>query len=370
MIKRLAAVMVLAALVAACGEGPGALEGETDPEVVREFLSEAMPDGASGTVLVAVADDIVLCDGFGLADRAAEIETDCDTAYDVMSITKQFTAAAILKLEMLGKLDVEDRLTDVLGSVPDDKRDITIHHLLTHTAGLVEALGDDYEPLSRDALLSEALGSDLISDPGEEHHYSNTGYSVLAAIVEIVSGQTYDEFVVEHLFEPAGMTKTGYAKPGWHDSHVAVEYDAQGSAQGRPYEHPWDDDGPYWNLRGNGGVLSTAADMFRWHVALTGDEILSAEAKAKLFEPYVDEGQGDTFYGYGWVVEDTDLGSAVWHDGGNGRSHAEYWRFLEHDLMLFWVTNQESRDGSWELSDLEEVIWDDLAPWARDQVER
>lgn len=366
--KRIVAVTALTAVVAACGND-SALDGESDPEAVREFLSEAMPDGASGTVLVAGADDIIYCDGFGFADRTAEIEADCDTVYDVMSITKQFTAAAILKLEMLGKLDVDDRIADILGPVPEDKRDITIHHLLTHTAGLVEALGDDYEPLSRDGLLSEALNSGLVSAPGEEHHYSNTGYSVLAAIVEVVSGQTYDEFVVENLFEPAGMTKTGYVRPGWHDDEVAVEYDAQGAAQGRPYEHPWDDDGPYWNLRGNGGVLSTAADMFRWHAALAGDEILSDEAKAKLFEPYVDEGGGDTFYGYGWVVEDTDEGGAVWHNGGNSRSYAEYWRFLDQDLTLFWVTNQEVRDGRWELGDLEEVVWDDLAPWAWDQVE-
>ena len=88
---------------------------------------------------------------------------------------------------------------------------------------------------------------------------------------------------------------------------MAVEYDANGEP-GKPYDHPWAADGPYWNLRGNGGLLSTARDMFRWHLALQGDEVLPQEAKHQLFEPYVSEGAGaDTFYGYGWVVQQTAL---------------------------------------------------------------
>lgn len=366
--KRLVAVISIVVFVGSCGDSSGAFDEASDPESAAELLGEAMPDGASGTVLAADADGVLLCAGFGLADREAGVEAGCDTVYDVMSITKQFTAAAILKLEMLGQLDVDDPIADVLGPVPEDKRDITLHQLLTHTAGLVDVLGDDYEPLSRDDMLAEALSSDLTAPPGEEYHYSNVGYSVLAAIVEIVSGQSYDDFVTEKLFEPAGMTQTGYVAPEWSDQRVAVEYDSQGTPQGRPYERPWADDGPYWNLRGNGGVLTKATDMFNWHIALAGDEVLSDTAKAKLFEPYVDEGPGDTFYGYGWVVEDTDLGKSAWHNGGNGRSYAEYWRFLDEDLMLFWVTNQETHAGSWELSDLESVIWDDLVPWLRDQT--
>lgn len=376
--------MALAAVVVACGDDSDSPTSTSTPTIdetsdppadaapasdeVDTLLADALPEGASGTVLVASEGDVVFCNGFGYADREAEIEAACGTVYDVMSISKQFTAAAILKLEMLGELDVDDPIADILGPVPEDKSEITVHHLLTHTAGLVEGLGDDYDELSRDDLVAEALDSELVSAPGEAHHYSNTGYSVLAAIVEIVSGESYDDFLVENLFEPAGMTRTGYLVPGWEDDQVAVEHDAEGASQGRPYEHPWDDDGPYWNLRGNGGVLSTAEDMFRWHVALEGDEILSDEAKAKLFEPYVDEGFGDTFYGYGWVVEETDLGTAVWHNGGNGWSFADYWRFVDEDLMLFWVTNQERQVGSWELEDLEAVIWDEVVPLALDQV--
>ena len=95
-----------------------------------------------------------------------------------------------------------------------------------------------------------------------------------------------------------------------------MEYDENGEPKGRPFDHPGPMTG-YWNLRGNGGLLSTARDMFRWHAALEGDEVLSESAKDKMFEPHVPEEEGgDSYYGYGWVVSPTDEGRIVWHDGG------------------------------------------------------
>ena len=185
-----------------------------------------------------------------------------------MSMTKQFTAAAILKLEMMGELSVDDPITEHLDGVPRDKREITIAQLLNHSSGLIDALGDDYEPIARDRMLAGAFKSELQSRPGAEYSYSNLGYSVLAALIEEVSGESYEEFLSQNLFEPAGMAATGYVLPDWDTEQVAVEYDAGGASQGRPFDHPWADDGPYWNLRGNGGMLSTAraytSGTWRW----------------------------------------------------------------------------------------------------------
>ncbi len=138
---------------------------------------------------MAVARDgkLVHCAGFGLADREARIPARCDTAYDIMSITKQFTAAGIMKLQMMGKLRTTDRIAVHLGPVPADKRLITVRHLLTHTSGLGD-LGDDYDPVSRDTMTRRALESPLRSAPGARFHYSNVGYSLLAAVIERVSG--------------------------------------------------------------------------------------------------------------------------------------------------------------------------------------
>ena len=360
--RSLVAVLITVFALAACGNGdrdpakPSAQPGSRDPSV-EKFLDDTLPDETSGTVVAARAGEIAHCKGFGLAHRAAKVAAGCDTAYDIMSMTKQFTAAAILKLEMMGELRVSDPMSKFVGPVPDDKRAITLHHLLTHTSGLTDQLGGDYEALSREEMLDGALESELRSVPGSEYSYSNLGYSILAAIVEKASGTSYERFLTSHLFEPAGMRQTGYVLPEWKPDRVAVEYDKNGEPKGRPFDHPWAEDGPYWNLRGNGGLLSTARDMFRWHAALEGDEVLSESAKDKMFEPHVPEEEGgDSYYGYGWVVSPTDEGRIVWHDGGNGWSLGVMARFPDQDAMVFWVSNHAYKDGEWNLEKLEQEL--------------
>jgi CubicO group peptidase (beta-lactamase class C family) len=352
------AVLITVLALAACGNGsqdpaaPATEPRRVDPSV-EEFLDHTLPDEASGTVVAARDGEIAHCKGFGLADREAKVAAGCDTAYDIMSMTKQFTAAAILKLEMMGKLSVSDPMSEFLGPVPDDKRAITVHHLLTHTSGLTDQLGGDYEALSRKEMLDGALESELRSAPGTEYSYSNLGYSILAAIVEKASGTSYERFLASHLFEPAGMRQTGYVLPAWKPDQVAVEYDENGEPKGKPFDHPWAEDGPYWNLRGNGGLLSTARDMFRWHAALEGDQVLSESAKDKMFESHVPEEEGgDSYYGYGWVVSPTDEGRIVWHDGGNGWSFGVMARFPDQDTVVFWVSNHAYNDGEWNLENL------------------
>jgi CubicO group peptidase (beta-lactamase class C family) len=346
-------VLLVVLGMAACSSAP--LEPSREP--IADFLARTLPEGPGGTVIAARGEQIVHCEGFGMADREARIAATCDTVYDMGSVTKQFTAAAILKLEMLGKLRVTDPINNYVGPVPADKRGITLHHLLTHTAGLVEGLGDDYDVLSREDMLVEALASKPQSAPGEEFSYSNVGYSVLAAIVEKVSGLGYEQFLARHLFAPAGMTSTGYVLPRWERDQVAVEYDAEGRGHGRPYERPWAADGPYWNLRGNGGLLSTARDMCRWHHALTGNAVLSASARTKLFDPSIRVPDSDESYAYGWAIVDAGDERIAWHDGGNGWSIAGYARSLNDSpddaVMTFWASNQPFREPGWNLEDLE-----------------
>src|ERR687896_1467909 len=233
-------VLVAVFALAACGNGgqaPPAPSAEPEPRdrSVGKFLDDTLPDGTSGTVVAARGGSVAHCRGFGLADRDAKVAARCDTVYDTMSMTKQFTAAAILKLEMMGELRVTDPLSKFVGPVPDDKRTITLHHLLTHTAGLTEGLGGDYEALSRRDMLDGALESELRSAPGTEYSYSNLGYSILAAIVEKASGTSYERFLASHLFEPAGMRHTGYVLTEWQPEQVAVEYDENGEPKGRPF---------------------------------------------------------------------------------------------------------------------------------------
>ncbi|NDU71846.1 serine hydrolase [Actinomadura sp. DSM 109109] len=373
-ISPLPLALALTAALAAAGCGgaatgvPRAARSTPDPvdRSIARHLDRTLPEGPGGTVVAARGSELAHCGGFGLADRAAGTPATCDTVYDVMSITKQFTAAAIMKLEMMGRLRTSDRIGTILGPVPADKRGITVRHLLTHTSGLAEGLGDDYEPVSRDAMLRRALASELVSRPGAEFHYSNTGFSVLAAIVEKASGTGYERFLATHLFAPAGMTRTGYVLPRFSRAQVAVEYDENGVSQGRPFDHPWAADGPYWYLRGNGGMLSTARDMFRWHRALLGDTVLNAAAKAEMFEPAARIPGTGASYGYGWGVLRTRDGRVAWHNGGNDWSFASYSRILRDGTMVWWVTNQASQADRWNLEEGELEMNQALADLARD----
>ncbi|KAA1420782.1 beta-lactamase family protein [Nocardioides humilatus] len=350
------AVLVGATLVLVAGcSGGGAPDREpvASPTVVttKAPFGIDVPAGTSGSMVAARDGELVSCAGWGASDRAAGTAAGCDTVYDIGSITKQFTAAAVLTLEGDGRLRVTDRIDTYFDGVPPDKRAITIEHLLTHTSGLVDVLGGDYEAVSRSDLETAALGSALVSAPGEAYLYSNVGYSLLAAIIERVSGVDYEVYLARSLFEPAGMTSTGYVLPDWERSTIAIEYDAAGASHGRPNEQPWAADGPYWNLRGNGGLLSTPRDIFRWHLALEGDRILDHDAKVELFAPRVrEEPRGDTFAAFGWVTQETSVGRLLWHNGGNGLSYAELARIPDAELMVFWVTNAvRGREPAWNL---------------------
>src|SRR5205085_8611691 len=158
-----------------------------------EFLRGEEARGFSGAVLVDKEGRVILSKGYGLADRARGTRITEDTIFNVGSLAKQFTAAAILKLEMSGKLKTQDLISKYFDGVPEDKRAITIHQLLTHTSGLPrEHSANSYDPANRDEMVRRVLALKLKSAPGAKYEYSNTEYMLLAAIIEKVSGQAYE----------------------------------------------------------------------------------------------------------------------------------------------------------------------------------
>lgn len=350
-----AVAVALVAWATAAGTAAAAPQARIDA-----FLAGHWPRGAGGSVLVSRGDRALACEGRGWANRARQIAAGCDTAYDVMSMTKQFTAAAVLKLEMQGRLRTGERIERWFGGVPADKRAITIADLLDQTSGLVGIVGGDYEPLSRRRLVARALHSHLLSRPGRAYHYSNTGFSLLAAIVEKASGMDYERYLRRYLFLPAGMRDTGYVLPRWRPGQVTVEYDRQGHPRGHPLDHRWAADGPYWNLRGNGGMLSTAHDMFRWQRALLAERILDRHATRELFTPRFEYDHG-AWSGYGWDELATPYGPVATHNGGNNWSFGAITRLLRQRVMVFWVTNQVQRAGGWNFVPREGAITVGLA---------
>ena len=309
------------------------------------YLAGIVQKGYSGAVIVAKNGEIILRKGYGYANREKKLPVTPQTVFTIGSITKQFTGAAIVKLEMQGKLRVTDTIDQYFTGVPEDKKGITLHQLLTHTAGMPDILGPDFDTgATREAVLRLAMRSKLRSKPGTKHAYSNVGYSLLGMIIEKASGMGYEAYLRKHLFKPAGMMRTGYLLPEFSPDSLAVGY-RHDERWGTVLGHPMIEDGPCWHLRANGGIHSTIEDMYKWHLALEGSEILSDEAKKKYFAPHVDEGYGDSFYGYGWVTFTSPRGTKLLgHNGGNGIFFADFNRYIDERVVIFHATNSSKYD--------------------------
>ncbi len=294
---------------------------------IDNFFKKAEINNFSGNVLVVHEGKIILKEGYGWKDREAAMLEDGNSVFDIGSITKQFTGAAILKLEMQGKLNTSDLLSKYFPEIPADKKNITLHHLLTHSAGLRGAIGDDFEQISSEDYMKRAFSEKLLFSPGEMYEYSNVDYSILGILIEKLSGKTYEQFLHDEIFVPADMLHTGYIIPQFNASTLSVGYHEDGERWGTMSER-FNGISPGWHLKANGGILSTLDDMYKWSLALEGEKILNKAAKEKYFTPHIKEyPDEETYYGYGWVIMDSPDGKMIWHNGGNGVSLSTFMGF-------------------------------------------
>jgi len=279
-------------------------------EQISAYMHRCESFGFSGALLVGVGDRVILGEGYGFADRERGIRNTPDTVFPVASITKPVTATAVLKLVELGRLHTSDRIGDLLDNVPADHADITVHELLTHTAGLMHDYDGDATESPANALAG-ALKQPLRDAPRETYAYSNMGYGILASIVERYAHMPYTDFVTANVFDPAGMTHSGYLG----DTHrlsgkpLAITYNrstAYGSAATRSLS---------WQSRGAGGLATTVGDLFAFWRAFKNGRIVNAKLVARALAPHARVRDHWT-YGYGWHRFKTKYGDVIYH-GGN-----------------------------------------------------
>lgn len=308
----------------------------------RELFRRAEAFGFSGGLQLTQDGQTLVSAGYGMANRASEVRITPDTIFDTGSVSKQFTAAAILRLEDMGRLSTDDLISKHLPAVPSGKQAITIHHLLTHSAGFPHDVGDNQTNPSRDEAVREMLAADLRFEPGTKHAYTNVGYALLAAIVEHASGKSYEHFLREELWLPLGMSRTGMVLGGLDRAEVAEGYMFEGPLPPNLYRTP-DRDGASWLVRGAGYILSTLNDMERWGEALRTGSVLSEASRRKLFWPHIRENEKTpSYYGYGWALFSNQDGSCrIAHDGSAGVHYAFLSFFPERDAVLVSYTTQQ-----------------------------
>lgn len=294
---------------------------------IDDYLTRITGFGYSGAMLVAKDGKIILRKGYGFADREKKILNTPETVFDIGSLSKQFTATAILKLEMAGKLKVTDPVSKYLPDVPADKAKITIHQILSHTSGLVRDFNMPHE-VTRDQVVEHTLAAPLLFEPGSRFEYSNMGYSLLAAVVELVSGVPFRQYLKKNLFLPADMQSTGFwgnLAPPVKPELIARSYDDFARAG-----WPLDWSGTTWKHLGASGVTSTVVDLYKWQLALKGEGVLSREAREKMWRTILNN------YGYGWNIEKTPRGTTViWHGGdSDGFGSILSWYGDENVVMI------------------------------------
>lgn len=309
-----------------------------------EYMRRLERYGFSGTLLVAKNGEIHLAKGYGLADREHLISVTADTLFEGASLNKQFTAAAVMRLEQQGKLQVEDPITKYFDNVPDDKKMITLHHLMTHSAGFPNEFGRanveyaedalDYYYQDRDEFMREILKAPLEYPPGTKALYSNPSYSIVAAIVEKVSGQSYESFVKEQFLIPAGLTNTAFYADARRLNPALVARGFNGTTEIERLSY-----NRGWGVIGASGILTSVNDLYKWELALRGDKILSAKSKEKLFGARVPSGGGFD-YAYGWRAQKSPRGTnIIWASGLVPEFSAMFQRYVDEDVTIIFLTN-------------------------------
>ena len=264
----------------------------------------------SGAILVAKGDNVILCDAFGYANIEHDIPNSISTKFRIGSITKPFTASAILMLEEARLLSTEDHINKFLPNGSSIWSSITIHHLLTHTAGLIHPW-DSYDfastvmvTKSLDQVIDSFRDTPLLCEPGEQYHYGGLAYFMLAKIIEEVSGQTYEHFLQQRVFGPLGMNDTGA------DDYKKI---LRNRASGYKYKR-----GELTNadliympvLTGGGNLYSTITDLHEWNKALNAGQLISRCSFQKMYEIHRNN------YGYGWNIGAYQGKLEVRHSGG------------------------------------------------------
>jgi len=268
---------------------------------IDERMKAEEADGFSGVLLVVRGGEVVHHGAYGMANRERGIPVGPDTIFAIGSTPIDFTKAGILLLDQRGKLDLDDPITTFFDDVPEDKRSITIRHLMTGASGLHDFhdLPTDRDPdhswIDRDEAMRRIFAKALLFEPGTGDVHSHSAWGVLAAIVEIVSGRSYPAFVKAELLEPAGMSSTFFFGEAYPEDRMAVGY---GDLKDGQINAP-----PYWGrtswlVMGSGGQASTAMDLYRWNQAMRHGDILDEAHREMYFLAPGNVMEGGDQYGY------------------------------------------------------------------------
>lgn len=307
--------------------------------------------GVGGTVLISRNGERIVNRGYGYADAAAKVPNAPNTKFRIGSITKQFTAAAVLLLQEMGKLSVNDPACKYLEDCPETWKQVTIHQLLSHMSGITnftalpEFRTKQFEDLKPYDVLAMVKSLPLRSTPGEKFEYSNTNYTILGIIIEKTSGKTYDAFLKESIFDRLKLTDTGYDFGKARLPNAALGYSKRGDkiipAAAISMQVPY----------AAGALYSTVGNLYKWQEALIGGELLRPESLAAMLSP------NQTGYGYGIGIRNTGGRERIAHDGGIDGFSSNLAIFRSEKVVVIVLTNNDAGMANAISRDLESIVF-------------
>lgn len=290
----------------------------------------------NGSILVVEKGEVIYENTFGYVDIAAKEPLDANAPFYLASLSKQFTAVAIMLLEKEGKLNYLDKLINFMPYLPKGYSEVTIHQLLTHTAGIRDYFDMGLNrPGLENADVMEALaklkGPEF--NPGQKYRYSNSGYVMLAMIIEIASGVQYPDYIKKEIFEPLGMTNAFVATQNTKDSVVVKGYDSKFRL----------DDYDLLTY-GDGGIYATAQDLLKWERSIQNAELLDYSSLSLAFKPVTLDNGSERRYGYGWEIGNNMDGRFIYHSGGLAgfRTYMEQ-QLSEEDALIILSNNSSTK---------------------------
>jgi CubicO group peptidase (beta-lactamase class C family) len=287
-----------------------------------------------GVVVVERDGQVLLERSYGAAVEEWQIPNTPQTKFEIASLSKQFTAAAILQLADRGKLNVEDPVSKYYPESPPSWKDMTIHHLLTHTSGLPENEWENFfkgrcTRYTTDEQVKTFRDRPLVFPPGSSWKYRNTEYYLLAFIIEKLSQESYSAYLNHHIFEPLKMTSSGFASMTAIVPQMSEGYSRESTTLHRR---------EYFDRSletGAGGIYTSADDLLRWNKALDSPGLLSRHALDLMFTAHP---PGN--YGFGWFVE-TSPRRKIYHEGGDPGFAAFEARYPDQHVVIIVLANED-----------------------------
>lgn len=310
-------------------------------DIVKKSLCT---EGPGGSLLIKIKGETVYNKAFGFSDTELKTKNTTGTVFQIGSISKQMTAVGILLLVEEGKLNLTDPVTKFIPDFIEPASKVTIEHLLLHNSGIQSYTSSPKWNPAWESQRSITETIDLIKNepfdfnPGEKFQYNNSGYIILAYIIEETSGMNFGDFMKERVFAPLGMNKTRHG-----NSKEELGSRAEGfSLNVREKKLNKSVYTEFEQLSGAGSFVSTVGDMLIWDEAVKSQKLLSAENWNKALSPLVKTNWGETHhYGYGWVIQDFYGHKLVWHNGGMPGFLSSYYRFPEDELTIILLTNSD-----------------------------